>query len=94
MGLMQINSSNGVSLEQAVNPGFAINWAGNYLLDVYRQTGSLNTAIRAYNGGPGGTDLPQTYDYLSRVLKAEASLPSLGPRQVTLVAGDQDGRMA
>jgi LysM repeat protein len=89
MGLMQINSSNGVSLEQAVDPGFAINWAGNYLLDVYRQTGSLNTAIRAYNGGPGGTDLPQTYDYLSRVLKAEASLPSLGRRQVTL-AGDPD----
>ena len=94
MGLMQINSSNGVSLEQAVDPGFAINWAANYLLDVYKQTGSLDTAIRAYNGGPGGTDLPQTYVYLTRVLKAEASLPSLAPRQVTLVAGDQDSDLA
>jgi len=94
MGLMQINSANGVSLEQAVDPGFAINWAASYLQDVVRQTGSLNTAIRAYNGGLGGTELPQTYDYLTRVLKAEASLPSFAPQQVTLVAGDQDNNIA
>jgi len=94
MGLMQINSANGVSLEQAVDPGFAINWAASYLQDVVRQTGSLNTAIRAYNGGLGGAELPQTYDYLTRVLKAEASLPSFAPQQVTLVAGDQDNNIA
>jgi soluble lytic murein transglycosylase-like protein len=94
MGLMQINSANGVSLEQAVDPGFAINWAASYLQDVVRQTGSLNTAIRAYNGGLGGTELPQTYDYLNRVLKAEASLPSFAPQQVTMVAGDQDNNIA
>jgi LysM repeat protein len=72
MGLMQINSANGVSLEQAVDPGFAINWAASYLDDVYRQTGSLDAAIRAYNGGPGGANLPQTYDYLTRVVNDEA----------------------
>lgn len=94
MGLMQINSANGVSLEQAVDPGFAINWAANYLQDVYKQTGSLDTAIRAYNGGPGGTDLPQTYDYLTRVLKAEVSLVSSAPKQVTLVVRDRNSNNA
>jgi LysM repeat protein len=94
MGLMQINSANGVSLEQAVDPGFAINWAANYLQNVYRQTGSLNTAIRAYNGGTGGIDLPQTYVYLTRVLKAETSLPSFAPRQVTLVVRDRNSNNA
>ncbi len=94
MGLMQINSANGVTLEQAVDPGFAINWAANYLQGVYKQTGSLNAAIRAYNGGLGGADLPQTYDYLTRVLKAEASLPSSAPKQVTLLVRDRDDNNA
>jgi LysM repeat protein len=94
MGLMQINSANGVSLEQAVDPGFAINWAASYLQDVVRQTGSLDTAIRAYNGGLGGTELPQTYDYLTRVLKAEASLPPFAASKVTMVAGDQENNIA
>jgi LysM repeat protein len=94
MGLMQINSANGVSLEQAVDPGFAINWAGSYLQSVYRQTGSLNTAIRAYNGGPGGTDLPQTYNYLTRVLNAEVSLASSAPKQVVLAVSDRNSSNA
>ena len=94
MGPMQINSANAVSLEQAVDPGFALNWAANYLQDVYQQTGSLDMAIRAYNGGPGGVYLPQTYVYLTRVLKAEASLPSSTPKQVTLVIKDRVGNNA
>jgi soluble lytic murein transglycosylase-like protein len=73
MGLMQINSDNGVDLEQAANPGFAIGWAANYLQQALRQTGSLNTAIRVYNGGPGGAGLPQAYEYLTKVRQAEAS---------------------
>jgi hypothetical protein len=69
MGAMQINSANGVSLQQAANREFAIRWAANYLLNLYEQTGGWYAAIRAYNGGPGGVNSPQTYAYLTRVLR-------------------------
>ena len=69
MGVMQINSANGVSLQQAADKDFAINWAAKYLENAYQQTGSWYTAIRAYNGGLGGANLPQTYTYLTKVLK-------------------------
>ncbi|MGD0857446.1 MAG: LysM peptidoglycan-binding domain-containing protein [Dehalococcoidia bacterium] len=90
MGMMQINSANGVSLHQAANRGFAINWAANYLQNAYMQTGSWYTAIRVYNGGLGGTNLPQTYDYLTKVLKrlqqTEACLLSSAATEISLVA--------
>jgi LysM repeat protein len=89
MGLMQINSANGISLEQAANRVFAINWAANYLQNAYQQTGSWYAAIRAYNGGLGGADLPQTYNYLTKVLKrlqqAEVSLLSSAAIEIGLV---------
>ena len=56
---MQINSANGVSLQEAANKEFAVNWAVNYLQNVYHQTGSWCTAIRAYNGGIGGGTCPR-----------------------------------
>ena len=89
MGMMQINSANGVSLQQAANQGFAINWAADYLQKAYMQTGSWYKAIRAYNGGLGGTNLPQTYDYLTKVLRrlqqTEADLLPSAATEVSLL---------
>lgn len=73
-GLMQINSGNGVTLQQAANPNFALNWASNYLAKGKTSTGSWNGAIRYYNGGPGGVNLPATAQYLQKVLNAESGL--------------------
>ncbi|WP_304459082.1 transglycosylase SLT domain-containing protein [Alicyclobacillus sendaiensis] len=78
-GLMQINSTHGISPAQAANPSFALNWAANYLHEVYKSTGSWADAIEAYNAGPGGIGSPAAQSYLQKVQAAENSL-QLAPK--------------
>lgn len=78
-GLMQINlqAHPNVSLLQAADPTFALQFAAQLLKFNYSQTGSWEKAIEAYNGGLGGVGTPATIKYAQSVMNY-ASLFSSG----------------
>lgn len=68
-GIAQIHMPKaGVSIEQAFNPSFAINWQGSDMIGYFQSYGSWRTALAAYNAGPVGMQRGYGYAYADRIL--------------------------
>lgn len=75
LGIMQLEPATAKSL--GVNPYNVtqnIMGGAKYLAEMHKQTGSWDSAIQAYNGGPGGVGSPATEAYLQTVLSHEKQL--------------------
>lgn len=75
-GLVQIHlpSHPDVTLQQAQNPAFALDWGARYLASQYKQFGNWRLALAAYNAGPSAVTsgawkgYSETTSYVSNVL--------------------------
>jgi type IV secretion system protein VirB1 len=90
MGLMQINSQAhpGVTLAQAANPSFAMNYAAQMLQSDYQATGNWDETVRAYNQGLGGAQAGGGGAYLGKVQSAEKQLKVNSTGQLTITVND------
>lgn len=73
-GLGQIYISlHGVTIEQATDPEFAVDWIGRHLIDKYRKWGTWYQALQSYNGGDGAIYGSYSHGYADRICR-EAGL--------------------
>lgn len=69
-GIAQIHFPKpGVTLEQAYDPSFAINWQANNMSAKFRTYGNWRDALAAYNAGDGGRAKGYGYGYADTVLR-------------------------
>lgn len=69
-GIAQIHFPKpGVTLEQAYDPSFAINWQVNNMSSKFRTYGNWRDALAAYNAGDGGRAKGYGYGYADTVLR-------------------------
>ncbi|HET7713515.1 MAG TPA: transglycosylase SLT domain-containing protein, partial [Patescibacteria group bacterium] len=69
-GIAQIHFPKpGVTLEQAYDPVFAINWQANNMSVKFRTYGNWRDALAAYNAGDAGRAKGYGYTYADTVLR-------------------------
>ena len=69
-GIAQIHFPKpGVTLEQAYDPSFAINWQADVMTSRFKTYGNWRTALAAYNAGDGGMKRGLGFTYADTVLR-------------------------
>lgn len=69
-GIAQIHFPKpGVTLEQAYDPSFAINWLADKMTSNFRTYGNWRDSLAAYNAGAGGRERGLGYGYADLVLR-------------------------